>query len=491
MSQEQRQIDDRFLRQMLFKHATLPVIGSAILWLFYAVNALYHVDILHLLARHEREGASPTESLIVAAVVSCLALVYAIVRTYKAITLARFGEEVEGTICKHGLFSYGGRLRVECSYRIGNEEHRLIWSTDRDFAPSVGEKVVLLVDPRKPKRCMLIEDVYPDRKREVKSVAKTLQRRIFEYSMCCVAAVGITWAIWNAFHKAGPLVPAVASDPTPADPPAAIAEQAAKPATRPPGKEILFQPMFVWENSVPTHQGTGFFVNAPGGKVAAVTNMPFLDVDGPRLHEARWLSLADDKPVAVFKRSWGPPGTAAAIRMTAGKDPDGKPKVVTLPRPDKRTDYLIMPAPAGTPAGVALELDPRTMIDPGERVYFHDKCSFGQKDYAVLEGQVIKSSPEQYQVMLDQDIKPDSQSGSPVISQTTGKVIGIVAGIGDPGDNPVGALFGGGGGPPRLLVLTPSCAILKALEDGREFPILADVIGKKAAGVSESPQDKR
>ena len=87
-------------------------------------------------------------------------------------------------------------------------------------------------------------------------------------------------------------------------------------------------------------------------------------------------------------------------------------------------------------------MDPRTAIDPNERVYFHDKCAFAQKGYAVLEGAVIKTAPEQYQVMLDQDIKPESQSGSPVISQTTGKVIGIVAGTSESGDDAIGTLFG-------------------------------------------------
>ena len=134
-------------------------------------------------------------------------------------------------------------------------------------------------------------------------------------------------------------------------------------------------------------------------------------------------------------------------------------------------------------------MDPRTTLDPNERIYFHNKCAFGQKDYAILEGEVIRATSEQYQVMLDQDIKPESQSGSPVISQATGKVIGIVAGIGDSGEDAMGTLFRHNGGSPRMLVLTPSCAILKALEESRDFPLLRDVIGKKAGDSHPVPKD--
>jgi hypothetical protein len=56
--------------------------------------------------------------------------------------------------------------------------------------------------------------------------------------------------------------------------------------------------------------------------------------------------------------------------------------------------------------------------------------------------------------MLYRDIKPESQSGSPVVSQATGKVIGIVAAVGDPNEDLTRTLYGGSGGLPRMLVLS-------------------------------------
>ncbi len=417
MSNAPRKIDDAFRRRLLFKHSAMPVTASAILWLLYAINALFHVDILHLLSSPDRGRLSPTETLVFAVIMTCVLLVVAIVRTRRAIDLARFGVEVEGTISKHGLFSYRGQMRAECTYTVGNAEHVFIWSTLRDLAPALGEHVVLLVDPQNPKRCMLIEDVFADRKRELKTAAKTLPRRIFEYALYGLGAIGLAWMAWNYFHGAAPKpAPVAANAPAPVNPPPAVAQAAHKSAVKPPSREILFQPMFVWENSEPTCQGTGFFVKAPGGKVAAVTSSHFLDVHGPRLAEARWLSLGNEKPVAVLKRSWGPPGKTRVIQVTAGKDSDGKPIIFTIPWEDKRTDYLLMPVSEGVPPSVVLELDPRTTIDLNERVYFHDKCAFGQEDYAILEGTVVRTAPEQHQVMLYQEIKPESQSGSPVIS---------------------------------------------------------------------------
>jgi hypothetical protein len=247
--------------------------------------------------------------------------------------------------------------------------------------------------------------------------------------------------------------------------------------------------MFVWENAKPTYQGTGFFVKAPDGKIAAVTSIHFLDVNGPRLLEAHWLPPGGNKPAAVFDRSWGRPGEVRIVRVKVANDPGGKPIILDIPPADRRTDYLIMPAPAGVPAANVLELDAREGIAPGERVYFHDKCAFGEKDYTVLEGTVNQSLPEHYEIMLDRDVKAESQSGSPVFSQETGKVIGILAGVGDPGGDSTRSIFGRGGSP-RLLVLTPSSAILKALKEGHDFPLLRDVVGKKAADHAPSVEQK-
>jgi hypothetical protein len=358
MSNAPRDIDDRLKRRLVFRHSVVPGVGAVAVWIVYATDALFHIDLLHLCSDPAKPKSSPTLYLILAAITTFICIVVAIVQTRKAIALASFGVEVEGTIIHRGI-AFRGLAKVECSYTAGHADHVFIWSAPRDNAPSVGDKVVLLVDPANPKRCMLIEDVFSDRKREIQAPLKTVPGRIVQFALYGFVAIGLAWMAWRGFHGAAPKpAPAVASAPIPANPPAVKAQAARKPVVKPPSKEILFQPMFVWENSEPTFQGTGFFVKAPGGKVAAVTSLHFLNVEGPHLREARWLSLTTDKPTAVLDRSWGPPGKTGVIRVAAGKDCNGKPIIFTVPWLDKRTDCLLMPVPAGIPASVVLELDP-------------------------------------------------------------------------------------------------------------------------------------
>ena len=108
------------------------------------------------------------------------------------------------------------------------------------------------------------------------------------------------------------------------------------------------------------------------------------------------------------------------------------------------------------PGNLVLELDPRTTIEAGERIWFHDKDGMAAEDYEIVEGYVQRATPMEYEVVLDREIHLQSQSGSPVISQSTGKVIGTLS---------AGNRFGG-----RLLFLAPSCAILKALTRDDDFP---------------------
>lgn len=221
------------------------------------------------------------------------------------------------------------------------------------------------------------------------------------------------------------------------------------PAAGPPGKRILFQPMFTWLGAEPTYQGTGFFAKAPNGKIAAVSSAHFLDRDGPALLEAKWLEVPTGKPVASFTRSWGVPGHAGTRR----------------PVVDLRSDYLLMPAPEAITADLALELDSRPRPKRDERIWFPDKDDSLPLGYRVVAGTVVESEEKYSAVVLDKEITLQSQSGSPFISQATGRVIGTLSGADLGGDKP------------RLL-LTPASGILAALARDKDFPELRSVIGK-------------
>lgn len=223
------------------------------------------------------------------------------------------------------------------------------------------------------------------------------------------------------------------------------------PRAEPPKARILFQPMFLWEGKKPTRQGTGFLVKTSKGKVAAVTSAHFLDFDGPPLKEVRWLDVGSNKAIASFKTSWGQPGSAG----TAG-----------LRKMDLRPDYFIMPA---TAPQLVLEMDDRPLPIVGESIWFPDKDPDEELGYRLMYGTVAKATESYIEVTLDESLELQSQSGSPILSRATGKVIGTLS-RGDVGK-----------GTPSLY-LTPAHSIREALADDSSFPALDQVVGKKRRG---------
>ena len=240
---------------------------------------------------------------------------------------------------------------------------------------------------------------------------------------------------------------------------AAGGNAAAKTRFPPPDRPVLFQPMLVWDGAEPTTQGTGFFAKAPGGKVAAVSSAHFINFDGPPLREARWLDLKTGKPVATFDKSWGKPGSPGTMK----------------PQIDLRPDHWVMPAAGDAAARAALELDDRPQPKVGERVWFPDKDQDSPLGFSVIEGTVVEADPKYSAIRLSHNIQLQSQSGSPVISQETGKVIG--------------ALSRGGEHEGRsIIVLAPAASLVKVLSDSKLQPPLREVIGKP--GVSgEAPKE--
>ena len=228
---------------------------------------------------------------------------------------------------------------------------------------------------------------------------------------------------------------------------------------RPPERAVVFQPVLLWQGANATAQGTGFFVKAPGGKTAAVSSAHFIDRDGPPLMSAKWLDVRTSEPVASFTRSWGQPGDGGT---------NGNP-------PDLRTDYWIMPVDAEAPetgaaearaaAAAALELDPRDKPALGEKVWLPNKNRKAKLGFDLVEGAVIETGVKYSLVRLTDEIELQSQSGSPIISQRTGKVIGTLS----RGGTKDGTTF---------LLLAPSAPIARALADAKEFPQLRHVIGK-------------
>jgi hypothetical protein len=224
------------------------------------------------------------------------------------------------------------------------------------------------------------------------------------------------------------------------------------PVTIPaPRGQILYQPVFHWANNEETAQGTGFFVKAPHGKLAAVTSAHFIDPDGPTLLSATWQTIDGEQIAAKLTKSWGPPGKLGGSRY------------------DQRSDYLLFLAEPLFELPQVLEFDPRPRVDDDELVWFVDKDgSQSAKEQRVIGGQVRLVSPLALMIVLDDTLALQSQSGSPFISQKTGKVIGLLS-------------LGGEKDGELQLIAAPVSRIVKHLQDDTSFPELRTVIGKASA----------
>ena len=113
-----------------------------------------------------------------------------------------------------------------------------------------------------------------------------------------------------------------------------------------------------------------------------------------------------------------------------------------------------------------LELDVRERPDMNERVWLPDKDEESKGGYRVADGTVVEIGAGYVAVQFDKPIKLQSQSGSPIISRKTGKVVGTLSRGGDVDGK-------------SFILLAPSSGILQAMKNAKDTPAVRDVIGKK------------
>jgi hypothetical protein len=218
-----------------------------------------------------------------------------------------------------------------------------------------------------------------------------------------------------------------------------------------PSNQIIFQPEFVWASGTSTHEGTGFLVRSPDGKLAGVTSANFLSAHGPALLYVRWLTIGSGSTYGVptYTRSWGP----------VTKD------FVSNPGHDRSTDYLIMPVDDAVQTNSVLELDPRPLPEINERVWLPNKMMNEYYGYLLVDGTVEEATDKYIGVLLDQVIEIESQSGSPIFSERTGKVIGTFSRASQREGQ-------------TWVMLTPAKSIAEVLARHDDFPELKTVIGQ-------------
>ena len=159
------------------------------------------------------------------------------------------------------------------------------------------------------------------------------------------------------------------------------------------------------------NSSSGFLLQIDAGQVVGVTTAHSLFQGDPgHVYEHIALGVnAQATPLAVSAAYYGPPGVAFSSH-------------------DLSVDYTLLKLEdAASP--YALSPDPRGAPQPGERVALFSGLGDGRGGPLRWDGTVISVEPSAVIVYMDPGERfPGGMSGSPVLSLTTGKVVGMATG---------------------------------------------------------------
>ena len=190
--------------------------------------------------------------------------------------------------------------------------------------------------------------------------------------------------------------------------------------------------------------GSGFLLGLGCGDVVGVTTAHSVSLGDPdRPVERIALRVAGDvDAVAEFDTLWGQPG-----QPRTGED-------LTV-------DYVLLRLDQPVDPGLVLAPDPRGGPQPGERVSLVSGLGDDGGGRRLMEGTVQSVSETAVWVLMDERFPPGMMSGSPFLSQHTGRVVGMAIAV-----------------TPRrgrlLLGAHPIGSIVRLAESATEFPGMAE-----------------
>ncbi len=188
--------------------------------------------------------------------------------------------------------------------------------------------------------------------------------------------------------------------------------------------------------------GRGFLFRLPAGQVVGVTTAHSMSFNSqPSLKKIALAQGEWSHPVIEFDALQGAPGVART-----GEDMSVDYVLLYVP-----SDYSIDPA-------LILEPDPRGLPQPGERVMLYSLVNDQPRKFG---GAILSAEPSAVWVAMDEAFDPSGLSGSPFLSQHTGKVIGMAIATTKRGGK-------------VLLGLHPIGSLREKAEAAQTFPEIAD-----------------
>jgi hypothetical protein len=160
-----RDIPSRTRNRIVFLHSLFPVLAVLLLWINYLLCAVFHFDLIAFGSGTKQDTAGDSMIYLALALLATLvAPAFALVRVRKALSLARNGVEVTGTVTKIGMVSKAGLVKAVCEYNYQGTTFTHEWSHNKHATPSlaVGDALVLIIDPASPQWCMRKEELFLD-----------------------------------------------------------------------------------------------------------------------------------------------------------------------------------------------------------------------------------------------------------------------------------------------------------------------------------------
>jgi hypothetical protein len=124
-------------------------------------------------------------------------------------------------------------------------------------------------------------------------------------------------------------------------------------------------------------------------------------------------------------------------------------------------DFVLLKTDGNIDSNLVLTPDPRGAPQPGERVSLYSGLGDGTGGLRILEGTVQSVEPTAVWVLMDPSEYPGGMSGSPLLSQHTGQVIGMAIATAPRGGR-------------HRIGFHPIGSIVAQAESAVNFPMIAD-----------------
>jgi hypothetical protein len=191
--------------------------------------------------------------------------------------------------------------------------------------------------------------------------------------------------------------------------------------------------------------GSGFFFSGPNGDVIGATSAHSLDMGNPShvLERVAFRIAEGDDFVVECTELYGLPG---------------RPRLFGL---DLTRDFVLLKPSGDVDPALVIGPDPRGAPQPGERVVLYSGLGETANAGSLLEGTVLAVNGTGVWILMDERFEPGLMSGSPVLSQHTGRVIGMVL---------TATLRGG----ELVLGIHPIGSLVEKAEQATTFPLISE-----------------